>query len=154
MPPRQVPLPSRPQEAPLAFLHWSFSQRLQGPGQLLSLQAGAAHMPERQMRPSPQSPPWLAFSQRRPSSEQARQGPAQFSFEQVPTQAAPWHSARLPVQVWGVQVAWQAPARHWPPGQEVPPGASTQVSATQMRQGPGQLVAVHLGGVGAWQAPF
>jgi hypothetical protein len=75
---------------------------------------------------------------------QLRQGPAQFAALQVPTQAPPWHSARLPAQVSGVQIGVQAPALHCPFGHPVPGGASTHWSITQARQGAGQLLLVQL----------
>jgi hypothetical protein len=75
---------------------------------------------------------------------QLRQGPAQFEALQVPTQLPPWHSARLPLQVWGVQVGVQAPVRHSPFGQSVPGAAFTHWSITHTLHGPGQLLAVQL----------
>ncbi len=75
---------------------------------------------------------------------QLLQGPAQFAALQVPTQAPPWHSARLPAQVSGVQIGVQVPALHCPFGHPVPGGASTHWSITQARQGAGQLLLVQL----------
>jgi hypothetical protein len=75
---------------------------------------------------------------------QLRQGPAQLAALQVPVQLPPWHSARFPVHVSGVQVGAHMPPLHRPPGQPVLGGASTHWSITQTRQGPGQLLAVQL----------
>ena len=75
---------------------------------------------------------------------QLRQGPAQFEALQVPTQAPPWHSARLPLQVWGVQVGGHPPVRHSPFGAiGAGGGVHTLVHHADLA-GPGQLLAVQL----------
>ena len=99
--------------------------------------------------PSRQTPPgqldWFgATLHARLLPLQLRHGPAQFEALQVPTQLPPWHSARLPLQVWGVHVGAQAPARHSPLGQSVPAAAFTHWSFTQTLQGPAQLLALQL----------
>ena len=158
VPPRHTPPFSH--GAPLAFMQRFPLHCRQGPGQLSALQAGGGgggggsrQEPPWQEPPSPQAPPSLAFRQARSLAEHARQGPAQLAAEQVPTQRPSWHWARFPEQDAGVQVGAQLPFRHWPPGQSVPAAASTQRSATQIRQGRGQFSAVHAGGAGARQEP-
>jgi hypothetical protein len=99
--------------------------------------------------PSRQTPPgqlisFVARLQLRLLPLQLWHGPAQLLALQVPTQLPPWHSARLPVQLWGVHTGRHMPVRHSPPGQSVPGAASTHWSITHTRQGAGQLLALQL----------
>ena len=71
----------------------------------------------------------------------------------MPRQVPSWHMARLPVQFAAEQLGTHAPPPQLPPGQLVPGAALTQTSATHTLQGPGQLVAVQLGGSAIWQRP-
>jgi hypothetical protein len=99
--------------------------------------------------PSRQTPPgqldsFAARLQLRLLPLQLWHGPAQLLALQVPTQLPPWHSARLPVQLWGVHSGRHMPVRHSPPGQPVPGEASTHWSITHTRQGAWQLLALQL----------